>query len=30
MTTTETNWIAEVGAPAFRSIAEMVAALNCN
>jgi len=30
MATTETNWIAEVGAPAFSSIAEMVAALNCN
>ena len=30
MTTTDTNWIAEVGAPALSSIAEMVAALNCN
>ena len=28
--TNETNWIEEIGKPAFESIADMVAALNCD
>ena len=30
MTTNETDWVEKIGAPAYASIAEMVAALNCD